>query len=388
MRAILLPFLFTVADALVVKSTPDDPDLYATGASKGELNLDLPPEDRWTDYVKVHRASQLRWAENCAEVLESYGRDRVDRWLKAQWIPEDYQREMQGLVKAVDNANYTYECVFMQNLLYDARFDNGIRVPTVSKPAEHGEPHMMCSGVLAADPSGMVIHARNADWGHEHGTTAYGSVDMTATRGGKPVYRAIMNPPLIGMHSGMSLGPGAWSIEQNTRSEYGLDRDENVAWAEQGGHTSFFISRYIMEQGMNYSEALRMFAKMKWNSRQYLIMAGAGPWEGAVITIDPALSFQNVAVLNPDNHRFIYQLNSDSWLPPNDERDDVVLKWEARPHLINMNSIWNLITQGPDLYNDGNVFTYMAVPAKGYWRLLIHPEGSLAEAIQRKQEGA
>jgi len=385
MRTYLLPFLFTVADALVVKLTEDDPDLYETGAYKAEINLDLPPEDRWTDEINSHRAAHVRWAQNCPQALDRYGRDRVDRWIKAQWIPEDYKREMQGMVKAVDNANYTYECVFMQNMLYDsAGFDNSIIVPTVSEP---GQPHM-CSGVLAAEPDGTVIHGRNADWGHAQGTAAYGSIDLTVTRGGKPLYRSMMNPPLIGLHSGMSLGPGAWSIEQNTRAEYGLDPDENIDWAEKGGQNSFLIARYLMEQGLNYSTALRQFAKMKWSSRQYLIMAGAGPWEGAVITIDPALSYQNVAVLSPANRPFMYQLNSDSWIPPHDDRDDVVLRWEKFPHLINEKSIWDLMTTKPDVYNDGNVFTYVAVPAKGYWRLLVHPEGSLAEAIQRKQEGA
>mmetsp|Transcript_114240 Transcript_114240/g.254964 ORF Transcript_114240/g.254964 Transcript_114240/m.254964 type:complete len:380 (+) Transcript_114240:53-1192(+) len=373
LRAVVLLLLATAIRALILHKDVNEKqdseynvDLYNTDPWKVEINLDLPPEDRWNDIIHDHHAQLVDMAKQCDFIFDAYGRDRLNRWFEASHVPEVYKREMQGIVKAVNNANFTYECLLLNQLFYETGFQ------------------VACSGVLVAMPNGTVIHGRNADWSHEYGGTAAGALDVTFTRGGKPLYKAAMNLASIGIHSAMSFG--GWSFEQNTRHE-GLNPDTNLLWAEKGGEAFMFMTRQAFDEGLSYAEALERFASTKWNSPQYFIIAGAGPYEGAVVTVDPAVSYQDVEVLNPHNRQIMYQLNSDAWLHEQSDRDKQALHFESLFEKnwvgINEKSIWNLITTQP-LYNDGNVFTFLAIPATGYWKYIVHPEGTLAESKMAK----
>mmetsp|Transcript_114245 Transcript_114245/g.254978 ORF Transcript_114245/g.254978 Transcript_114245/m.254978 type:complete len:384 (+) Transcript_114245:53-1204(+) len=380
LRAVVLLLLATAIRALILHKDVNEKqdseynvDLYNTDPWKVEINLDLPPEDRWNDIIHDHHAQLVDMAKQCDFIFDAYGRDRLNRWFEASHVPEVYKREMQGIVKTANTENVTYECLLMNQLFYETGFQR-----------YDDKPQEMCSGVLAAMPNGTVIHGRNADWGHDHGSTAAGALDVTFTRGGKPLYKAAMNLAQVGIHSAMSMG--GWSFEQNTRHE-GLNPDTNLLWAEKGGEAFMFMTRQAFDEGLSYAEALERFASTKWNSPQYFIIAGAGPYEGAIITVDPALSYQNVEVLNPNTRRIMYQLNSDAWLKPSEDRDQTFLKFESslEKHRVEINAdtVWNLITT-PPVYNDGNLYSFVAIPATGYWKHIVHPEGTLAESKAAK----
>jgi len=299
---------------------------------------------------------------------------------------------MKGMVKAVDNANFTFECVFFHQLVYDSVY---------SAFDPHGQGPPGCSGVLAAMPNGTVIHGRNEDWGHDFGTVAAGNIEVTYWKGGKPLFMAESNLALFGAQTAMALYPGGFSFEQNTRP-YGLDPDRDLALAEAGGVQSFHFARELFEQKASYAEAVAALASTRMNAPQYFVLAGAGPYEGAVITVDPTLDFNNVEVLNKDNRHMLYQLNKDAWVPQDEDRDGPPLKFmwqmeqreqgvasnilmdvQGAPKDVDVDSVWELMT-GTALYTQSNMRTFLAVPGTGYHRIMLHPEGTLEEFRNRE----
>jgi len=358
--------------------------MYNLKPFKVEINLDLPPEERWTEIVQEHEWIFRMMGQGCnRHLLHSVP---VERWMRAQEIPEDYKKEMQGIVKAVDDEEFTYECLFMHNIFYESGFYG-----------QGDSEHNTSVGVLAAMSNGTVIHVRNLDWKHAPGLAAAGSLDVTFKRGGKPLFVAAMGVGDVYVKSAMSFR--GWSFEQDSRRP-GFDPESNLAWAEQGGQSSGFTARKFMEDGLSFAEAASKFSVVKWNAPQYFVMAGAGPYEGAVLTIDPDLPLQDVEVLNGRNRQMMYQINHDRWMDMSDVRDEIILlTFKAvlvdKELTADPETMWKLLTQeapggGPSaLYTVNNLKTVMAIPGTGEWRHIVHREDALATVlIGNKNKGA
>jgi hypothetical protein len=308
------------------------------------------------------------------------GPEDTAAWVKYNNFPEEYIEELQGIVDALpDIPDLSLDCLILLNSVYDLQ---------IGLPASH-----MCTGILAAMPDGTVVQGRNADFANPDLILWTGIYEGSFFRDGKPLYKLVVNFPIIGADTGMRIDGG--SLEQNTR-QVGISEKIDLEAAKRGGKSSFMEGRKILEEVPDFATAVDRFATERWQSSQYWIIAGKGAYEGAVVTVDKTpedgrTAIGNVETLNPYTRWFAVQTNTDRWVEANPEGTAswFVGKWgigldnrfnQAIDALSNVdrtkvNSKWvkDLMTKFP-IYNDGNIFYTTMVPATNEFELVVPPK--------------
>jgi len=311
------------------------------------INLDLPPEERW------HAAlgDELKELVFVPQVWNTTLLNSID------FAPyEEVLREMRGIVKAVNDPSVTVEHMLAAEIGYENGFTKG------------------CTGVLAATPDGTLFHGRNLDLqpflrvGFEHRTR-----EVTYYRGGKPLFSTSTFGVSPGVHTGYRIG--SWSVAQNTRGGC-EDRALNAEAARRGGHPFQLLLRSVIQEVGTFEEAVHRLAEVPLIAPQYFTVAGAGAWQGALISRDRlgySAPYPNVEQLSPQIGRwFIVQTNDDTWKPEEDERRPTALtKLTAmKPAAMNAETMLSVMTTDPVL-NSGTIFTWVLQPSTGLRRVYL-----------------
>jgi hypothetical protein len=115
-----------------------------------QLNLDLAPEDRWTEIVKAYRG-QLWQAYGLIAWLipESfdYAFEVLAFWAKYMFQYQEMSREIQGIA---NTANIPFGKLFFVNFMYE------FSTATKTFP--------ICSSVVVRNSSNNILHGRNMDF--------------------------------------------------------------------------------------------------------------------------------------------------------------------------------------------------------------------------------
>jgi len=347
----------------------------AAGASvpKFTVNLDLPPEDRYTEATHYFRRHWLAIANNPDDRKLQPAARRA--WLKAHHVPREYLAELRGIVRDINDSRITVDRLLLRNLLYSLNYPR------------------FCSGVLMADANGQVTQGRNLDY-EIYGNFIDGRPlllkdtlhELTYVKGGKPLFVSIALMGQVGVHTAMTLTEPRWSFQQNTHQSN--DQGRNLRAAQKGGVEFGTFARGLMEQGIDFSTAVQRMERTKFDAPQYFIMAGQRPWEGAVLEIlrdeTPGEAENNVAVLSPQINRwFLMQTNDRLWDTAEDER---------RPKGVSMLTSLGQSRAGPDavlatlrqplIFNPRTVYTFITVPATGYYNLVMHDDTPPSQVAQ------
>lgn len=291
--------------------------------------------------------------------------DYVDtaEWVKHHNIPAEYMAELAGFVGYVDSPEVTLERLILWQLYYEIGLS------------------YMSVGVLAVDVNGTVIHGRNMDTFLKF--IARGkrmdaedvAIETVFTRGGKPIFSSLGLIGQIGVATGMTVGGaegnGSWSFQQSTR--YASLPKSNLVAAKYGGLPNTFVGRSLMEGGLDYKQAVKKAMAVKLMAPMYLILAGSGPWQGAVLVMDRIPSttkkavMHRVQVLSPSIDRwFIVQTNGDFWTEGSDSRRPEGIKLMTSLGRDNVNAENILLTmRTTPLFNDMTVLSWLGVPATG-----------------------
>jgi len=340
------------------------------------INLDLPPRERWVEVAKANPHAVEAQTGICPLLRAELGSD-ADDWVKYHNFPAEYVEELQGIVDTLpDIENLSLDCLILLNHIYDLQ--------------EPLPDRMFCSGVLVALADGTVVHGRNSDFANPYNMFFQGLYKATFVREGKPLFVSAHTFPVIGVHSGMRFD--GWTVEQNTR-QVGINEAIDLAGAKRGGMGAFIGARWILEHVPDYSTAVSTFATENWMSPQYWILAGKGPYEGAVVTVDRMPEdgrkpMGNVETLNPYTRWFLVQTNIDRWKETNpegtaalflgktgvasDDRFDQALAALSDMKQSEASEEWvNNLMLSPPLYNPTNIYYFDAVPAKNQFRLTV-----------------
>eukprot|EP00747_Dinoflagellata_sp_TGD_P108602 gnl/TRDRNA2_/TRDRNA2_170466_c1_seq2.p1 gnl/TRDRNA2_/TRDRNA2_170466_c1~~gnl/TRDRNA2_/TRDRNA2_170466_c1_seq2.p1 ORF type:complete len:279 (-),score=74.74 gnl/TRDRNA2_/TRDRNA2_170466_c1_seq2:202-990(-) len=243
-----------------------------------------------------------------------------------------------------------------------------------------------CSGVLAAKPDGTVVHGRNLDLGTQDNPLEHSEIIFS--KGGKPLYMVAASASGdIGMATGLRYkdenGDG-WSFEQNTRhpdpQQKGIFSAFNTMASKAGGVPYGWAARRIMEETPDFKTAVQKFEHTKFSAPSYFILAGAKPWEGAIINADRASdkneAMNNVQVLSPAIGRwFIAQFNYDNTKVAEDGRRDTLngLMLKMGQEGVGEESIMRVM-KAPGVFSDGTHITFVSTPAENSHVLLDHYE--------------
>jgi len=260
---------------------------------------------------------------------------------------------------------------------------------------ELGSP-TMCSGMLAATPDGRMIHGRNMDYSLVYPTlngTSHDLPDITFEaiwwRKGKKLMTSVQWPFFVGFHTAMRFD--GWTFEQNTRP--GNDAAENLNALQKGGKLFGTEVRRVMENVQSFDDAVQTLDATNWAAPMYMILAGAGEYEGAVITIDrggkrlaesPPVQY----VEKESGSWHLLQTNDDLDKPAQDPRRPIaeMLLKEHDQSEVSEDFMWQSV-RGLPLYVDNTAFSWVASPKTGYHGTVIHSEptpeqGSLESFVE------
>lgn len=343
------------------------------------INLDLPPAERFHEVTARFREDQLAVLAQMKQVLkDNFTEDEVQQWVAAlkAHVPEEqeFKEEIAGIAKDLANGHASeelYDQILLFNAVYELQFTHD------------------CSGILAADLAGTVIHGRNLDFkflykmpdgsDHDWPDLAFNAIFW---RQGKQL---LMSPSFA-----LFNGFDGWSFEQNTR--FTNDHKLNLEELKRGGRLFGWTVRHYMQTIPDYKTALEKMSHSHWAAPQYFIMAGAGPFEGAVIAQDRGTG--KSLVDTPEIQHIskeagvwnIVQTNDDSNKKADDARRPLAQMMLRRQHQedVSTSFMWRDIV-APELRTPMTVFTWVAVPKTHYWFTALRNESIPADAFQPAQ---
>eukprot|EP00930_Biecheleria_cincta_P063626 TRINITY_DN4916_c0_g1_i2.p1 TRINITY_DN4916_c0_g1~~TRINITY_DN4916_c0_g1_i2.p1 ORF type:complete len:401 (+),score=55.10 TRINITY_DN4916_c0_g1_i2:51-1253(+) len=333
-----------------------------------DIHLETAPELRWAEVTRYYMTDILAMGETFNRTLHNkFADDYLKEWVDVlnSRVPKYFLDELRGMEKIINSPLWTADRLMLFNNLYE------LESPT------------MCSGILAAQQDGTVIHGRNMDYSflykmpdgstHDWPDVTY---DVNFWREGKKIITMVGWPLLVGAHTAMRYD--GWTFEQNTRTTN--NHSLNLEAAKQGALPFAMQIRHLLQTIPDFSTALAKIASTNWMAPQYFIMAGAGKFEGAVLTIDRAP--EHLATTPPiqriDAAKGIWHLlqtNDDVNKAPGDPRRPLteMLLAAKDQHEVNENTVWDMI-RAPTLFNPLTAFTWVATPAMGHHETIVHSE--------------
>ncbi len=364
------------------------------------INLDLPPEERWTQAISDLLDKQgweysfkrpIDFIDNSSPYTKQ-ALDMLDSVLIS--IGQDlgeYGRELIGIHKVI-NSRYPGKLslgrLVLLNIFYDVTAGCTSVVASSTDPnycyhsASHKhslippeapqvfEPTMTSTGPCA-DANGALIHGRNLDF------PIPGLPNITSvvhfTRNGKVVTRGVTYLGYVGLLTGYK--PSGWSVTVDQRDKHNwvtndtLPIIENVISALKGGQSLGIFLRKSLQDLPTYREAMQALNSTRLVAPVYLIVGGLRGDEGAVITRnregpDFSSSVRDGiwTIDNRNGNWFRAQTNEDHWNPARDNRRDTINKAVTMigRNRMNQQTMWEAMNTNLILNQWTTFITYMS----------------------------
>lgn len=229
--------------------------------------------------------------------------------------PREYYFQLEQLATAV--------------LLYPM-LNTAVKSSTDTKPHALRSPSA-CTSLVVADSDGVVYHGRSLDY-EPRDALASATVMVNFQQKNQTAYKCMVPLPYISATNWYTcLRPGAFSLSVNARAQ-GLWTEHNTTWTaflqriSQGSEMLLGEVAAAAMAKQTYSEALIQLAVQPVLSSNYFILAGAGPWQGAIVTRFGNLSSADVWALGSSTFKepdtgsvqpgwMRVQTNVDHWEP-------------------------------------------------------------------------
>lgn len=327
-------------------------------AKRYTVNLDLPPEQRWTEIVKEHEDSLLRLIQSMkqalpaelASLVSTLGAD-IDKYM-----PYPYGQELVGIANALTNT--TVSDAVLGNILYELTAYGNQKFGAELESSR--ERVKMCTSIVAQTVNGTIYHGRNLDYSFPDLLR-----DLTITvnfqEGGRTVYTGTTFAGLIGLATAQK--PHAYTISVN-------ERDTGTWWmnafeallAGTHGITFLLVRDVASNKEMDFELAVDTLANSHVIAPSYIIVGGTKSGEGVVITRDRTAAKDLWRMDDPDHegHWYLVETNYDHWQPPpagDDRRDPAIKAMDGTTRAgLNATSLFKVLSTPPVL-NDGTTYT-------------------------------
>lgn len=371
-RALTLSLCAIVAHCLHTERTFNLQPPTAKGSTSlfyprtGVVDLDLePPAMRWKAIMQTYRDEMIPYFTEWQHILNSHTEIDQAAWTTAvtKKLKPEYMGELEGILEALNSTEVTWSNLILFQVMY-----------------ELGSP-MACSEVLAANDQGVVLHGRNLDY-----RVISPVIEITFI---KNKQRLLVTPTylgLIGIHTGMkftqpksdtTLGKNmGWSFGQNTRGVSG-DTTASALFQFQNNAQLFIIYvRELMERDYSYNEVLQYLQAVPVAKDMYFIIAGSGPYQGAVLAraADPSKTHVNVLSVQTPNSWFLFQTNDDLGSTPNDNRRQSGINSMTSLTQAKLSPIEIVeVMRKPPVYTAGNVVLFTMAPKSGQFCSVLGP---------------
>lgn len=322
-----------------------------------EINLDVRPQDRWVELIKVYSSQAIQIMQVAIEQIPSHLRwkllllaDSVESF----W-PKDLElrEEMEGIATRVD---LPVGEVLLVNIYY--------------------EFIAACTSIVGQHVNGTMFHGRNVDFGIPSLRNI--TVNVNFTKGGELLYQGTTFVGYVGLLTGMR--PGAFSLSLNQRNTHSGNLWDNLAEAIfHGAHSTAFLYRSLLESPLDYDNALHRLATTPLIAPGYHTIAGTHSGQGAVVSrsrntaVDVWTIHKNSS--KQDGAWFLVQTNDDHWLPPQDERREATnrnMNSSCSPETLSSKQLFQVLSTPPTL-NRGTIHTTLMTPGTGeYFSVTQH----------------
>jgi len=354
MKACILVLVIAASLALAAPPTP---------AKKFVVNLDLPPQQRWTEIVTTYKGQYGPLIEWINKVIPPAFQKLLDPIFEEldKYIPAPFGDEIRGVGKVLETVGIDLGKVVLLNLIYD-----------LTAPGFHIRPEtggvLACTSIVAQTASGQMLHARNLDY--SIGGLKNITIQVDFQRNGTTIFSGTHFAGYVGILSGMR--PGGWSVTVNER-----DRDgegsviDNILHLFKGGHSLGFTLRNMLETNKTFNEALQSATTVHLLAPVYLTMAGVRAGEGAVVTRDREQPDDVWRLQTPERWNLV-ETNYDHWKPSGDTRLATAEKGMATmsPANVTLDGMYGVISTPPVL-NRGTAYSTKMIPATGFYETWI-----------------
>ena len=333
-------------------SSNNSPAAQPVPAKRYVVNLDLPPEQRWTEIVKDHEESIIRLIQSMkqslpselASLVSTLGED-VDKYM-----PYPYGQELVGIANALTNT--TVSDAVLGNILYElTAYGN-------RKFVESGKHVKMCTSIVAQTVNGTIYHGRNLDYDFPDLLRDL-TIIVDFQQGGQTMYTGTTFAGLIGLATAQKPHTYTISVNERNTGTWWMNAFEALI-AGTHGITFLLVRDVASNKEMDFESAINSLANSRVIAPSYIIVGGAKPGEGVVITRDRTAS-KDLWRMDPENDRwYLVETNYDHWQPPptgDDRRDPAIKAMDGTTRArLNATSLFSVLSTPPVL-NDGTTYT-------------------------------
>lgn len=270
------------------------------------VDLDLPPEHRWTEVCDTYRDTVRRLLHDLESLLGDFLQHRPVRFVlrilaawSLWWMPAEYAAEITAVANDLEIERYK---AILAHLVYEvASAQTAVELHTmVNNTQTRDEAAALlgrrsrnrgpgCTALVLHDDNGTPVLARNLDW-------ALPALDelvihVEFVRGGAPVFVATTFAGYVGVLTGMNTAtlPGApgvgLAVNFRVQPASIFVSAARVLIRLAIGTTPICLAlRRTLEREPEYADALAELRTKPLAAPAFLSVIGTAPGEGAIVT--------------------------------------------------------------------------------------------------------
>lgn len=278
-----------------------------------QINLDLPPEQRWKDVILSKKTYIQQYTQMALQQLQKTDLSGLlleieqDTFFK----DSDFSKEMLGIAQY---AGMKYSEIFLMNFMY--------------------ETFAGCTSIVFENSNGDLFLGHNLDYFFTV-PIAKSIVQLEFYSGGSLLFKGQSVAGQIGVFTG--LKPNGYALTLNQRSKF--SSGDLVSRLRSLFSNEIQPVIYNMRQGLEktetFEEIVDQLSKVELGSGCYFILSGTGHNEGIVITRSQDETVDSSRLtMDSDNGWFLVQTNSDRDLPDYQKVD--VRRYQAEQRVMAM----------------------------------------------------
>ena len=313
------------------------------------VDLDQPPESRWTDVTSDY-AAELK------ETVEYFGKSYGQLYSMLsilggdidKYVPDPYAGEIRGIASST---GITAGEILFINIIYG--------LTAFGEKSSSTKSLLGCTSIVTQTKSGHILHGRNLDYGISLLRNLAINVDFQISE--VTTFTATTFAGYVGVLTGQK--PNSFTISLDERDQG--DWHSNVMEAQKlgtSGFISFKIRDLLDDYSSDFEKVVNTIANTQFIAPFYAIVGGVSGDEGAIITHNRTTGIDVWRLNSTENRWFILETNYDHWLPPpkSDNRRDPANKMMNDTGLsdVSSDSIFKILSTPPVL-NDGTIFTVL-----------------------------
>ncbi|KAL9654092.1 hypothetical protein ABK040_011635 [Willaertia magna] len=290
-----------------------------TNVPEYEINLDLPPKDRWYQVIQDYKSKFPK----LIEFLDSEISSLLGGGLKAKFA--------KGFLNMLFSIFVKSGAVYYKEELEAIANQANVPLGLFSLIQLSYELFACCTSIIKQDYNNVPIHVRSMDW--EMPILREYTVQLNFTRNGKTVFKASSWAGYVGILTGCRVG--AFSVSINFRRTEDGTFGKNVLKSITSGWPISFLVREVLQDCTSYEEACAVLQNSKLIAPVYITVAGCHEGQGKIITrnretysYENTLSLNTVLYLDKTVNNYVYdasnyaliQTNVDWWLEDKEKK--------------------------------------------------------------------